>query len=158
MFKLVIVTGNSMVPSLENGERVLAWTPFSKRYFRRGRIATLSYLVMNTFADPRSYFGSCAQMTTLKQRRTELFIKRILGLPGDTVRIPVDQLASYVLDTASLLANQDNGDLVWQVPDGHVFVRGDGLHSSDSLTWGPIPIAHLQQIVLCRFPSFKRIP
>lgn len=157
MFKLVVVTGNSMVPTLENGERVLAWTPFSKRYFRRGGIVTLSYLFMNTSADPYSYFGSCTQMTTLKQRRTELFIKRILGLPGDTVRIPVDQLTSYVLDTAGPLANQDNGDLVWQVPDGHVFVRGDGLHSSDSLTWGPIPMSQLQQIILCRFPSLKRI-
>jgi type IV secretory pathway protease TraF len=36
------------------------------------------------------------------------------------------------------------GSLVWQVPRGQVFVRGDSLHSQDSCVFGPVPVAWLR--------------
>jgi signal peptidase I len=156
MLRIVKVSGESMAPTLESGERVLAWTPFSKQCFKRGKIVTLSYP-----GHPSSvqyyHSSSYTRIAALKHRQPELFIKRILGLPGDTVRIPADQLAFHILDAAGLRIEQDGDELVWSIPDEHVFVRGDGLYSSDSVTWGPIPITQLQQIVFCQFPSFRRI-
>lgn len=36
------------------------------------------------------------------------------------------------------------GPVVWQVPRGQVFVRGDSLHSQDSCVFGPVPRAWLR--------------
>ena len=55
--------------------------------------------------------------------RSKLYIKRIGGLPGDTLKL-------------------QGGDVV--VPHGHVFALGDNAgHSDDSRHYGPIPLTEL---------------
>jgi signal peptidase I len=55
--------------------------------------------------------------------RSKLYIKRIGGLPGDTIKL-------------------QSGDIV--VPHGHVFALGDNAgHSDDSRHYGPIPLTEL---------------
>lgn len=55
--------------------------------------------------------------------RSKLYIKRIGGLPGDTLKL-------------------QTGDVV--VPHGHVFALGDNtVHSDDSRHYGPIPLTEL---------------
>lgn len=59
--------------------------------------------------------------------------KRVVGLPGDTVLRP----------------GRKGGLLV--IPDGHLWVEGDNpSNSSDSRTYGTIPMALLRGRVLCR--------
>jgi signal peptidase I len=157
MLKIVVVNGQSMSPTIQNGERVLAWTPFASRFFKREAIVTLSHWPIHLPADKQNHPGFRAAMATISQERSELFIKRLVGLPGDTVCVPLSQLSPHMLATVDPQAVQHDDKLLWYVPDGHVFVRGDGRQSNDSVAWGPIPMAKLNQIILCRFPSFQRI-
>jgi len=36
------------------------------------------------------------------------------------------------------------GSVLWRVPRGQVFVRGDSLHSQDSCVFGPVPVGWLR--------------
>jgi signal peptidase I len=158
MFTIVLVNRKSMVPTLQNGERVLAWTPLTRCFFKRGAIATLSHFHIHLPADKRNQPGFRAAIAAIAQERSELFVKRVVGLPGDIVRIPLSQLSPHAMTTVDPQAVRQGDELLWHVPAGHVFVRGDGQVSNDSVAWGPIRFEKLDQIVLCRFPSFQRIP
>jgi len=157
MLKIIVVNGQSMSPTLRSGDRVLAWTPFARRFFKRGAIVTLSHFHIHLPADKQNHPGFRTAMATIAEEQSELFVKRLVGLPGDTVRIPLSQLSSHALATVDPRAARRGDELVWHVPAGHVFVRGDGQQSNDSIAWGPIPLAKLSQLVLRRFPSFQRI-
>ena len=158
MLKIVSVNGQSMSPTLRSGDRVLAWTPFTRRFFKRGAIVTLSHFHIHLPAGKQNHPGFQAATAAIAQERAELFIKRLVGLPGDTVRIPLSQLSPHGLVTVDPQAVRQDDEFLWRIPAGYVFVRGDGQVSNDSVAWGPIPFEKLDQIVLCRFPSFQRIP
>jgi signal peptidase I len=83
------------------------------------------------------------------------FIKRIIGLPGDTVELRDGKV--YVNDVLlnEPYVNRDaNGDLQttdpqaagtrWLIPDGQLLVMGDNRdNSADSRSFGPIEISHV---------------
>ncbi|KAJ1500419.1 hypothetical protein HMI54_009940 [Coelomomyces lativittatus] len=63
--------------------------------------------------------------------------KRILGMPGDTV----------CLDPS----DTSHSNAYVKIPEGHVWLTGDNLsNSTDSRTYGPVPIALLKGKVLAR--------
>jgi signal peptidase I len=71
------------------------------------------------------------------------YVKRVIGLPGDTVTIQAGQifingnrLEEPYLPDERMLPTQGR----WNVPDGSYFVLGDNrAHSSDSRRWGMLP-------------------
>jgi signal peptidase I len=71
------------------------------------------------------------------------FVKRLIGLPGDTVAerrgfVFVDRkrLAEPYVDPAF----RDHESGTWHVPAGHYFFLGDDrIHSCDSRIWGSVP-------------------
>ena len=136
LFRLVIVSGDSMWPTLENGSLVIVQHAFYEP--ERGDIV---------ICNPESY------------GRT--IIKRIIGIGGDTIEIDYESGAVNVncetLDEPYIAEKMEkNGDAVFQVTveEGCVFVLGDNRnHSIDSRSpeVGQVPADKIIGKYLCRF-------
>ncbi|MEK7582964.1 MAG: signal peptidase I [Patescibacteria group bacterium] len=80
--------------------------------------------------------------------RTQFFIKRVIGLPDETIEIKNDTVTIYnkerpggfVLKEPYLDASQETrGNLRYKLDPNEYFVMGDNrLHSSDSRMWGAL--------------------
>ena len=120
----VRVDGFSMIPTLQDGEYVLVnRLAYNNALPDRGDIIV--------FSSPQS---------------TDLdLIKRVIGLPGDTVNISggVVQVNGQTLNEPYIAAAPIyNGN--WSVPEGNLFVLGDNRNdSSDSHAWGLLPIENV---------------
>jgi signal peptidase I len=118
------VEGSSMEPSLHDGEFVVV----NRLAYRWNKPTRGDIIVFNFPLDP--------------QRR---FIKRIIGLPGDTISAHSDHiyvngipLSEPYIAAPVLYTGQ------WVVGETEVFVLGDNRNnSSDSQNWGPLPEAEI---------------
>lgn len=89
------------------------------------------------------------------------YIKRIIGTPGDTIRISNNQVyVNGLLQTENYIATPTNlfqngfliEDMEISVPEGQLFVMGDNrMRSSDSREFGFIPIADVIGKVFFRY-------
>ncbi len=117
----VRVDGFSMVPTLQDGEYVLV-----NRLAYRNKLPERGDIIV--FTSP--------QTSDLD------LIKRVIGLPGDRVRISsgVVQVNDQTLDEPYIAAAPIyNGE--WNVPEGNLFVLGDNRNdSSDSHAWNFLPV------------------
>lgn len=121
-----IVSGASMIPTFQNGQYLIV---DELSY----RIATPSRGDVIIFRYPKD--------------PTQFFIKRVIGLPGETVRIQLGSV--YIVETSGkeivlnepYIINQGNGrDMSVTLNPGEYFVMGDNRpESSDSRIWGVLP-------------------
>jgi signal peptidase I len=126
---VVTVQGQSMSPTLEHGDRVVIWRFWPTQWLRRGQIVLI-----------RPWGKSPAT--------APLWIKRIVGLPGETFMTPLEQLPEYFPSPLQAVP-ESQGWRAWQVPPGYVFVQGDNREVSvDSLFWGPISSQYIIGIML----------
>jgi signal peptidase I len=111
-----------MQPTLYEGDFVIV----NKLAYRLGQISRGDVIVFKFPLDPER----------------EPYIKRVIGLPGETVmvqdgRVTVDGIAvrEPYINAIPRYAG------VWEVPEDSVFVLGDNRNnSSDSHSWGTVPI------------------
>jgi len=116
----VRVDGFSMRPTLEDGEFVLV----NKLSYRFSQVERGDIIVFHFPMNP-----------------DEELIKRVVGLPGDRVKIQNGQvfvndrpLSEVYIAAAPLYSGE------WTVSEGHLFVLGDNRNdSSDSHSWGLLP-------------------
>lgn len=91
---------------------------------------------------------SSLQLSVLSHDR---FVKRVKGLPGEMIYINKNELSEIL----QKMINEKYGninELVYKIPPGYCFVRGDGPVSIDSILWGPIPINFIYGIMLAILP------
>lgn len=95
----------------------------------------------------------------LEDRTSDRFIKRIIGVPGDTVRVSegityvnnIPQAENFVTHKSSQEANVTLGK-------DQYFVMGDNRSGSyDSRSWGPITKSEIKGQVLLRLYPFNKI-
>lgn len=133
------IPSGSMVPTLLPGDRVLVakfWYHFTEP--KRGQIAVFRYPV-----DPRRDF-----------------VKRVIGLPGETVEIRDGQV--YINEEPIVEPYVQNRDFYnmssVKVPPGEYFMMGDNRpNSQDSRFWGFVPKGFLRGPVLFRYWPPSRI-
>ena len=121
------VKGASMDPNFENGDYLLV-DEISYRFRppERGEVIVFRYPF-----DP-----------------SQFFIKRIIGLPNETIEIRNDKVKIFdsshpdgvVLEEGYLASLEETqGDMVVRLKDGEYFVMGDNrLQSSESRRWGTL--------------------
>ncbi len=73
------------------------------------------------------------------------YIKRIIGLPGDTIHIEGGKVfinGQELIEPYLVEPTNRGGD--WVVPENNLFVMGDNRNSSsDSRTWGTVPMENI---------------
>lgn len=136
----VIPTG-SMLPTIQLEDRVIVDKFFFKHF---GQLHTGDVIV---FHPPSSAHSS------------DDFIKRLIGLPGDTVEIRNHKTyinGQQLLEPYLLEPQVKNMDPI-NVPEGSVFVLGDNRNNSaDSREWGFLPIQNISGKTLFRYWPFER--
>lgn len=113
------IDGSSMNPTLQDGEYLI--------------INNVTYIL----DDPEQ-----GDIVVFRHPRNDLnLIKRIIGVPGDVVKI--ENGTVWINDTAldePYIADSPSYSGEWVVPEGNYFVLGDNRNnSSDSHSWGFLP-------------------
>jgi signal peptidase I len=136
----VRVDGYSMKPTLDNNEYVLvSRLSYKLGDFRRGDI-----IVFRPPMYPEASWVSRLFGFPLPGE-AEDYIKRIIGLPDDTVSVEngIVSINGFAL-TEPYIAAPPEYTGSWQVPAGQVFVLGDNRNnSSDSHVWGFLPVENI---------------
>jgi signal peptidase I len=143
-----VVSGNSMYPTFHNGEYLIVNELAKYRgTYERGDVVILRYP-----NDPSKYF-----------------IKRVIGLPGETVTIEngkvsitgPSQKEPLVLDEPYVKnPRQDSSSRTLDKGEGknEYFVMGDNrAQSSDSRVWGPVPERLMDGKAYLRLFPFTRV-
>ena len=143
------VEGSSMEPGLHDGQYLLV----NKAVYFKINLATLGkYLPFIDGGDrpERFLFGAPSRGDIVVFRfprdPDRDFIKRIIGLPGDTVEVVDGSVfVNGVLTDDSYANSETRSDFDKQVvPPGNYFVLGDNRgNSSDSRSWGFVPEENL---------------
>lgn len=148
------IPSESMVPTLEVGERVLV----NRIGSRFGSPAVGDVVVFNPPAGAMSAEGAqCGERPErgaacdrpMDRKAKETFIKRVVGAPGDTIAIRDGRVIRngrparepFISDTCrgQVGAGCDFPRPI-TVPPGHYFMMGDNRGASDdSRFWGPVP-------------------
>lgn len=121
-----IVSGASMEPTFDNGEYLI--------------VDELSYHLSAPVRGEVIIFHP-------PQKPSEYYIKRIIGLPGETVQIKNGEVsvtkiggAEAVLDESYVTYVGNGQDMIKKLGSGEYFVMGDNRpQSSDSRSWGILP-------------------
>ena len=155
----VRVEGFSMLPTLNNGEYVL----ISRLAYKAGDYQRGDIIVFRPPMVPDTSFWKSLFGLPDFDDKYEDYIKRIIGLPGETVRIAngTVYINNAPLKEPYIAAPPDYSN-EWTVPEGQLFVLGDNRNNSaDSHAWGFLPEENVlgkALVVYWPFTDFVIIP
>lgn len=155
----VRVEGFSMLPTLDNGEYVL----ISRLSYRLGDYHRGDIIVFRPPMYPDAPFWQRFFGLPGFDDNYEDYIKRIIGLPGETVKIAdgIVYINNVRLQEPYIAAPPDYSN-EWIVPEGQLFVLGDNRNNSaDSHAWGFLPEENIlgkALVVYWPFSDFMIIP
>ena len=121
-----IVSGSSMFPTFQDGQYLI--------------VDEISYRLESPKRDDVVVFR-------YPNDTTKFFIKRIIGLPNETVQIKGSDVTiinkehpeGFKLDQP-FVENKSNNEATYTLKDNEYFVMGDNRSGSfDSRSWGPVP-------------------
>lgn len=139
------IPSNSMEPTLHIGDRLI--------------VEKLSYRLRVPQRGDIVVFNPPPQLTALGYGRSQAFIKRVIGQPGQTVQVSQGQVRvdGTALVEPYILAAPDYEMVPVEVPPGYVFVMGDNRNdSNDSHVWGVLPQANIIGRAVFRFWPLDR--
>lgn len=138
-----IVSGDSMIPTFRNGEYLIV----DQLSYRFGPPERGDVIIMRYPLDTKKYF-----------------IKRIIGLPGETLSIEGSAVTVTLIDGKSFVLpepyvkNPREDSVTVTLKNDEYFVMGDNrAASSDSRRWGPLPEEDIVGRPLVRLFPFSRI-
>jgi len=148
LFQPFLVDGESMEPNFEEGDYLIVdELSYRMREPKRGEV-----IVFKAPSSPSTRY-----------------IKRIIGLPGETVEIK-DGIVMVIKDNQAEIIDESTylpkdlktvGNTMISIPDNEFFVLGDNRSvSSDSRTWGLLPRKNIIGRVYVRvwpFTAFAKI-
>lgn len=138
-FQEAIISGNSMNPTFYDGER---------------------YMTIRQFGETSVDYGTIVCFSS-EDTNGQTYIKRVVGLPGDTVVVHDGVLyvnnieTDYSYDT--ILSGGIIDEAYCVLEENEYFVMGDNRnHSMDSRDFGPVAFDEITNIVITWFklPSF----
>ncbi|MBZ9572309.1 signal peptidase I [Patescibacteria group bacterium] len=145
LFQPFLVKGQSMEPNFENGDYlIIDEISYRFRTPERGEVIV--------FKSPNS--------------PSQRFIKRVIGLPGETVEIKEGKVKiskngiTEILDESSYLPKflKTKGNAQISLAKGEFFVLGDNRDvSSDSRSWGALPKKNIVGLVFFRAWPFTAL-
>ena len=127
IFQPFLVRGQSMMPTFENGDYLIVdQLSYRFREPQRGEVVVFKY----------------------PQNPSQRYIKRIIGLPGETIEIEDGKIIIYQEEERQVLNESDYlppdistpGDIQVSLAENEYFVLGDNRAvSADSRKFGPLP-------------------
>lgn len=148
ILNITTVSGESMNPSLENGDRLIL-----KKY----------EVVLNT---EKYKIGDIVVFKSPLEDDDRLFIKRVIGVPGDKINILNGDLyinGEYInepyIENQSFTESLSYGES-YTVPEDEIFVMGDNRFtggSNDSRSFGSVSLENIKGKVVFRIFPFNRI-
>lgn len=162
IFEMTGVDGSSMSPTLEHGDRLFAikTNQVFKSIPKHGSIVIVDGNTMRDRTLMDEVKDSAIISTILRRKNRDLLIKRVIGVPGDTLEFKDNRLyrngelleEDYIREEM----NMENGSI--KVPEGHVFVMGDNRNNSkDSRAIGPVPLKNVRARIIVRLFPFDKI-
>ena len=141
----------SMYPTLEGpGDRVLV----NKLWFSAGVPSRGDIVVFHNpdYVAPKrgpllSVLHWMGEGLGYGQAKDEFLVKRVIGLPGETVTVTADAVqinGGLLLEPYANVESGPGPTGTWKVPEGDVFMMGDNRgQSGDSRAFGPIPVSSI---------------
>jgi len=148
IFQPFFVKGQSMEPNFENNDYLIVdEISYRFRAPQRGEVVVFKY----------------------PQNPSQCYIKRIIGLPGETIEIGDGKVVIFSEKDSQILDESDYlppgvftpGEILVSLAENEYFVLGDNrISSADSRRWGPLPKEDIIGRVFLRawpFVAFAKI-
>jgi signal peptidase I len=150
IFLIVEVIGTSMVPNILPGDRLIIIRRLYRNQLKRGQVVLVRRRDANP--SPRHSIGGTNLVHDLPPQT--LFIKRILGVPGERGQLHINEVMPEFRDYVA--KNHDAGGIrEWLLTDDQYYVRGDSI-GIDSSIWGPISQSEIVGVVVLNIKSIAR--